>query len=521
MTTLLPACLCGGEALEAHTIHGLPMLRCPACGAHRQDVPMSAAELGEWYASQYFAGTYYHTKAHDTLVARERLQAYRNNGALFRKAKILDVGAGNGAFVEAAREEHYDAWGQDLAMQSASDHVYVGALEDIGFPTDEFDVVTVHDVLEHVPSPAQFLREAARVCKPGGTLIVDFPRFWHEAGVHHWKPTQHLWMLTEAQLEALVAACGFTLVRTEFPIPSKVVVYAQRNKEARLKILTPAGIGDTYWSMTKLPGLLRSLGRGGEVADLYVQDSGGPKRTEPFVRTLPSVHAAGYKWLPAAHPLFHEAYMRDARTVFKDVLDVDYFVAYNGVMRFGKRLEDVDPAFGVDWWPKMFVSKEALAMQARLEALGPYVVVYIVNSGMYRHWLSEFPLAHIREVVNAIAKEFGLKVVVVGASWDKGSGGEQMASLEPAWINLTDQTTYDQLHGVLRGASLVFGWPSGLSILGPVLRKPTMMFWNSYFVEGFWHAACPPSGTYRPMSTYRVRIDTVLGTVRELLTAGR
>lgn len=519
---LLPKCVCGSARAEYQLRFDIPTLCCTECGIVRQDVPMTQEELAAWYRTEYFNGPYYHSKAHDEQVAVIRLAAYLRDGVVTPTSTVLDCGSGNGAFVEVLRGAGIPAWGQDLAEDAESPFVYTGALEDIGFPTDAFDVVTVHDVLEHIVDPSTWLKELSRVCRPGGTLIVDFPRFWHDLGRHHWKPVQHLWMFDEGQLIALIESAGFDVERVQNPIESKVVVYATRRAEKRVQVLTPAGIGDTYWSLTKLPGLLRAIGHEGEIADVWVQDSGGPKRTEPFLRTIPTVHAAGYKWLHSNDPLFKEAYMRDARTVFPDVLGVDYFVAYNGVMRAGKRLEDVDTTFGVDWYPRMFVSKEALAMQAAIAANGPYAVVYVVGHGMYQHWLQEFSRNAIFETLRRLQQETGLRLVFVGAEWDKGSEGEALVAQNPSWVNLTGQTSYDQLLGVLRGASLVTGFPSGLTIMGAVLRRPTLLFWNHYFVEGFWKAACPATGKYETVDTYLAgrKPNDVVALAKDLMARG-
>jgi len=128
------------------------------------------------------------------------------------------------AFVQIAVEAGLDAWGQDPAVQNESDRVYRGDLVDVAFPTADFDAVTLHDVLEHVPDPIAFLTEIKRVMKPGGRLIIDFPRFWDEAGVHHWKLVEHLLMLTGNQLMGLLQRTGFEVETVSNPIPSKIVI---------------------------------------------------------------------------------------------------------------------------------------------------------------------------------------------------------------------------------------------------------------------------------------------------------
>ncbi len=98
-------------------------------------------------------------------------------------ATLLDVGCGNGRFLQKMRERHaYDVTGVDLsplAVQAAKVNygldVFQGFLEDARFPDASFDVVTAWWYLEHVPNPVSTLHEIARVLKPGGFLVFGVP----------------------------------------------------------------------------------------------------------------------------------------------------------------------------------------------------------------------------------------------------------------------------------------------------------------------------------------------------------
>ena len=46
-------------------------------------------------------------------------------------------------------------------------------MEGAAFPEETFDVVTMFDVLEHVPDPLAFLSVARRALKPGGHFYFD------------------------------------------------------------------------------------------------------------------------------------------------------------------------------------------------------------------------------------------------------------------------------------------------------------------------------------------------------------
>jgi SAM-dependent methyltransferase len=110
-----------------------------------------------------------------------------------RGASLLDIGSGYGAFVLACRRNGLDAVGyefesfevdysrQRLArIEPDADPQRVfrrGDAERLPFADGAFAVVTLLNVLEHVPDFAGVLAEAVRVLRPGGRLIVVCPNY--------------------------------------------------------------------------------------------------------------------------------------------------------------------------------------------------------------------------------------------------------------------------------------------------------------------------------------------------------
>jgi SAM-dependent methyltransferase len=96
-----------------------------------------------------------------------------------KDAKILDVGAGEGALVERYLERGWDILGVDSAYESPQ--VKRADLLSLPFESGAFDAALCLDVLEHLDllDQARALGEIARVLKPGGRLLLSVPNLAH------------------------------------------------------------------------------------------------------------------------------------------------------------------------------------------------------------------------------------------------------------------------------------------------------------------------------------------------------
>jgi SAM-dependent methyltransferase len=95
-------------------------------------------------------------------------------------ARVLDVGTGSGTVAGLARERGADVTAVDaepsmvaLARHRAPDlDVREGALPDLPFDDDSFDVAIANFVINHVGDPAAAIRGMRRVVHPGGRVAV-------------------------------------------------------------------------------------------------------------------------------------------------------------------------------------------------------------------------------------------------------------------------------------------------------------------------------------------------------------
>ena len=270
-------CICGSDRIEeAQNRPGVlvdpkgknrqatvPTVTCASCGLIRHtDLPFSTEEeYAAHYREQYPpVGTPYSAKNYegDGKLARLRCDEY----GIREGERILDVGCGSGAFVDECRARGGEAFGCEIAQyayrpQDAGDWIYRQRLEEIHFPTDHFDRVTAHDVIEHVLDPLGFVRDLHRITRQEGQAILEIPDFFGEDGERHWKKNEHLWYFTPESFERLMKEAGFIVSEIERPTESKITFYLRKPHSHRPKILLPPGIGDSYWSIVKMQSFLR------------------------------------------------------------------------------------------------------------------------------------------------------------------------------------------------------------------------------------------------------------------------
>ena len=98
------------------------------------------------------------------------------------RGRLLDIGSGYGFFLQEMKRRGWQVEGIEVSpagRRYAQDkwgiHVYSKPLEDIGFPRNAFDVITLFYVVEHVHDPLGLLREVNRVLKPGGLVLLRWP----------------------------------------------------------------------------------------------------------------------------------------------------------------------------------------------------------------------------------------------------------------------------------------------------------------------------------------------------------
>lgn len=109
-----------------------------------------------------------HQSLHEAMAAR----------ASYARGLLLDVGCGGEPYREMFSQVRRYI-GVDLPSNGRQD--VHGDGQALPFRSDSFDTVLCNQVLEHVAEPTDLMREAARVLRAGGILILTTPQTW---GLH-------------------------------------------------------------------------------------------------------------------------------------------------------------------------------------------------------------------------------------------------------------------------------------------------------------------------------------------------
>ncbi len=111
-------------------------------------------------------------------------------GLIKENDKILDLGCGNGRFFEQLDGKNISYTGSDtseellnIARQKYESNVKFIKTEGINLPFEDnsFDTIFSFAVLHHIPSKklrGQFIKEAHRVLKSDGTLVISVWNLW-------------------------------------------------------------------------------------------------------------------------------------------------------------------------------------------------------------------------------------------------------------------------------------------------------------------------------------------------------
>lgn len=158
---------------------GVEVLRCHTCG-HIYSTHETGQHHGEYFGKHVPAGDHFwwdeaHARMHTDFC--QRFLAGRGG-------TLLDVGCGLGFFVKRVSAfPHWRAFGCDTSKAAVEfaqrelelKAIYWGPVEECDFSDRYFDIVTLWDVIEHVPDPDPLLSSVWNLLRDDGMLFMHTP----------------------------------------------------------------------------------------------------------------------------------------------------------------------------------------------------------------------------------------------------------------------------------------------------------------------------------------------------------
>jgi SAM-dependent methyltransferase len=155
--------------------------------------PPGADKLAALYSAQYFTegGAGYPDYIADERTHRRQARTYLKKIERLGRARgnLLDVGCAAGFFLDEARHRGWTVHGCELSGYARAhatdalglDVAPMGFLDPSFAPAPQsFDVITLFNVLEHIPNPTAVAEKLFMLLRPGGHLFLETwdPRSW-------------------------------------------------------------------------------------------------------------------------------------------------------------------------------------------------------------------------------------------------------------------------------------------------------------------------------------------------------
>ena len=216
-------------------------MECPDCHLVYENPRLNDEELKQFYSAE----DYYISRADDQnrkgylnyysqcthVIAEEYFRILNQHVKASSGIKFLDIGCGPGNVLHIAGDHGWDCTGLELSRWAAEMahksglNVIEGTLADAHFPENHFDVISMFDVLEHLPYPVDYVERIYKILKPGGVVVVETPNIFGFFARHIYKqkselvkPRAHICLYSKQTASMLFRSAPFSRVKVEtFP----------------------------------------------------------------------------------------------------------------------------------------------------------------------------------------------------------------------------------------------------------------------------------------------------------------
>jgi 2-polyprenyl-3-methyl-5-hydroxy-6-metoxy-1,4-benzoquinol methylase len=251
-----------GRDFEYHTFDNeFVFVSCKSCGlVFLNPMPMPA-RLKEVYPANY--KPFHFNKNDKSFIFKVRDFLEARKAGIYRKflpsqARIMDVGCGDGRYMTILKKvgPFWDIEGVDFgeaAIKRAQEKglkAICGAYETTDLGREQYDLIILNQVIEHLPEPCDVVRKIHGELKPGGILSLETPsldgwdadlfkeKFW---GGYHFP--RHLVLFNEETIRDFLKKRGFRVISVKYLVSPVFWVFSLHHRSEDL-----GHAGTSFWS---------------------------------------------------------------------------------------------------------------------------------------------------------------------------------------------------------------------------------------------------------------------------------
>jgi SAM-dependent methyltransferase len=218
-----------------------PFVRCNNCSLVLINPRPEYERIQETYDNNYSRD---YAKKADTKLKRSLKRVNLVKKSFGSKGRWLDIGCSAGFVVKAASLSGFEAFGIDVepwginygSTELGLSNLSVGLLENQAYPNEFFDVISLYDVIEHVPDLNVLTKELKRILAPNGVIDIVTPDIGHirvTKPLSNWKeikPSEHLYYFDKDTLNKLFNNHGLSITKKRLGLKASMKVCVQHTK---------------------------------------------------------------------------------------------------------------------------------------------------------------------------------------------------------------------------------------------------------------------------------------------------
>ena len=240
----VPCNLCGSSERAAFCPENeRGLVQCRNCGLIYVSPRSDSTELYALYGESYFcnndSGTVGYTNylRDESNIRKTFARRLKRLERCVKPGHALDVGCATGFYMAEARARGWQVQGLDVShfairyvRERFGYDVRQGTLLELEYPTNGYDLITMWDVIEHVPDPRAYVQKIAALLRPGGVFALATPdvyslpaRLTGRRWVGYKLSEEHVYYFSLQTLRRLLDDAGLDVIDS-YPVGKYVTV---------------------------------------------------------------------------------------------------------------------------------------------------------------------------------------------------------------------------------------------------------------------------------------------------------